>query len=236
MNRLTPAVATTVVWLAVLTGPAPASATTTQHPTDSQYVWDLTELFEDVQDWETARQQAMQAFPRIEKRRGTLGDSAEDLYETLALVSDTLRAAGRVYVYASLNADEDLRNAETQERRQLAQIMLARFQEATAWIQPELLEVGRDAIDGFLNDEPRLGRFSYQLDNSLRNAPYTLGSEAEQALAFFFATVSGALHHLQPDCQLRHPVADGHACERRNGPGRCAGLLPAARPAPARGS
>jgi hypothetical protein len=32
--------------------------------------------------------------------------------------------------------------AETQGRRQLGQIMFARFNEATAWVQPEVLRVG----------------------------------------------------------------------------------------------
>ena len=50
------------------------------------------------------------------------------------------RKAASVFVYASLNADEDLRESETQERRQLAQIMFSQFNEATAWMQPELIE------------------------------------------------------------------------------------------------
>jgi oligoendopeptidase F len=155
---------------------------------DPKYTWDLTELFPTVEDWNRAREEVLAEFEKIEARRGTLGDSAESLYEAYRHVSDTLRKGGRVFVYASLNADEDLREGETQERRQLAQIMFSQFTEATAWMQPELIEVGREVIESFIKEDERLAPFAFQLDNSLRNAPHTLGQEAEQTLSYLTQT------------------------------------------------
>jgi len=161
-----------------------------EEPTvDPKYTWDLTELFPTVEAWNQAREGVLAEFEKIEARRGTLGDSAESLYEAYRHVSDTLRKGGRVLVYASLNADEDLREGETQERRQLAQIMFAQFNEATAWMQPELMEIGREVIESFINEDERLAPFAYQLDDSLRNAPHTLGQEAEQTLSYLAQTL-----------------------------------------------
>ncbi len=155
---------------------------------DPGATWDLTELFPTVEAWEAAREEVLAEFPKIEARKGTLGDSAESLYEAYRHVSDTLRKGGRVFVYASLNADEDLRESETQERRQLAQIMFSQFTEATAWMQPELIEIGREVIESFIDEDERLAPFAFQLDNSLRNAPHTLGQEAEQTLSYLTQT------------------------------------------------
>ena len=152
---------------------------------DPQATWDLTDLFPSVDAWNNAREAVMADFEKIEARRGTLGKSADDLYQTYRLVSDTYRNAGRVYVYASLNADEDLRESEMQERRQLAGIMFARFGEVTAWMQPELISVGREVIESYVAEDPRLAPFAYQLDDSLRNAPHTLSPETEQTLSYF---------------------------------------------------
>src|SRR5210317_1376076 len=85
--------------------------------------WDLSEIYPTLEDWAEARNEVLASLESIQKRRGTLGNSANDLYETLALVSDARRNAARVSTYANLNADEDLRVTETQERRQLAQVM-----------------------------------------------------------------------------------------------------------------
>ena len=154
--------------------------------------WDLTDLYPTVADWDQAREEVMAAFDEIEERRGTLGDSADSLYTTYRLVSDTLRKAGRIYVYASLNGDEDLRNTEAQERLEQGRILFARFNESTAWMQPELLEVGREVIESFINEDERLAVFAHQLDDSLRNAPHTLGPEAEQTLAYFSQSFNSA--------------------------------------------
>jgi oligoendopeptidase F len=148
-------------------------------------VWDLTHLFESVEDWDAARKEVLASYDKIEARRGTLGESADSLYQTSRLVSDTLRKAGRVYVYASLNADEDLRSTTEQERKTQAQIMFARFGEVTAWIQPELIGVGREVVESYIREDERLAPFAYQLDDSLRNAAHTLSAETEQTLSYF---------------------------------------------------
>ncbi len=159
---------------------------------DPAYHWDLTDIYPSVAAWEQARQDVMAKFASIEARRGALGESAEQLYETLALVSDTTREAARVSVYAGLNADENLQVTETQERRQLSQVMFARLNEATAWMQPEILEVGEEVINAYINEDERLEPFRFGLEDALRNAPHTLGQEAEQALAYFAQAHSSA--------------------------------------------
>jgi len=155
---------------------------------DPRYTWDLTELFPTVEAWNEARDNVLAELESIEAHRDTLGDSADSLYQAYRHVSDTLRKGFRVYVYASLNGDEDLRVGETQERVQLAQIMFSQFNEATAWMQPELIAVGREVIESYINEDERLAPFAYQLDDSLRNAPHTLGMEAEQTLSYLSQT------------------------------------------------
>jgi len=155
---------------------------------DPQYTWDLAELYPTVEAWNQAREEVLAEFEKIEERRGTLGDNADSLYEAYRHVSDTLKKGGRVFVYASLNGDEDLRESETQERVQLARIMFSQFNEATAWMQPELIEVGREVVEAYIKEDPRLAPFAFQLDDSLRNAPHTLGTEAEQTLSYLSQT------------------------------------------------
>jgi oligoendopeptidase F len=152
---------------------------------DSRYTWDLTEIYPTLEDWDKARNEVLAAMESIHALRGTLGNGAGDLFKALSLVSDTSRKAARVYAYASLRADEDIRVTETQERRQLAQAMFARFNESTAWMQPEILRVGEETIESFIAEDERLNPFEYQLKDALRNAPHTLSDEAEEALSYF---------------------------------------------------
>lgn len=152
---------------------------------DSNHTWDLSDMYPSIDAWNQAREEVTANFEKIEQRRGTLGKSANDLYQTLQLISDTERKAGRVLVYAGLNFDEDQRISETQERRQLASILYSRLGESTAWVQPELIAVGREVIESYIDQDPRLAPFAFGLDDSLRNAAHTLGAEAEQTLSYF---------------------------------------------------
>jgi oligoendopeptidase F len=170
--------------LLFLTLTVPLTAQENTASVDSAFTWDLTEIYPSPEAWEQDRQAVIARCEAILARRGTLDDSADELFESLALVSDMTRQAMRVSAYAELQADEDLRVTATQERRQLAEVMFTRLNEATAWIQPEILRVGAETIDSFIREDARLARFAHLLDDSLRNAPHTLGDEAEQTLAY----------------------------------------------------
>jgi oligoendopeptidase F len=171
------------VVLVLLAGATPAQDEIAE--VDPAYIWDLTDLYPSVEAWEKARNDVMDKFQEIEAHRGTLGDSADSLYQALLLISDTTREAARVSTYASLNGDEDLRANDPQERRQLSQVMFSRLGEATSWVQPEVLRVGEEVIMSYINEDKRLQRFAFGLRDSLRNAPHTLGDEAEATLSYF---------------------------------------------------
>jgi oligoendopeptidase F len=152
---------------------------------DESATWDLTELYPSVAAWDAERQRLLGEFDSLARFRGTLGQGGNELYAALRRVSDLYREALRVYVYAGLQQDEDLRVTAAQERAQLAEALLARLSQATAWMDPEIVAVGDTRIRQFIADTPALAPFSHQLDDTLRQAPHTLGDEAEQALSYF---------------------------------------------------
>ena len=154
-------------------------------PAESASSWDLTELFPTVAAWNSERERLLGEFTRIAQYRGTLGKSSNNLYTVLHFASDLSRQAQRVYAYASLQQDEDLRVTAAQERDQLAAAMLSAMNQAIAWINPEIITVGDTRIRQFMSENPKLAPFKHQLDNVLRQSQHTLGAEAEQTLAFF---------------------------------------------------
>jgi oligoendopeptidase F len=154
-------------------------------PVNPANEWNLEHLFPSVDAWNQERERLLREFDKIAAFKGTLGNGSADLYTALRFVSDTYRQVLRTYAYSSLQSDEDLRNNAAQERNQLGEGMLARFREATAWMDPEIIAVGDARIRGFLDENPDLAPFRHQLDNTLRQAEHTLGDEAEQTLSYF---------------------------------------------------
>jgi oligoendopeptidase F len=149
------------------------------------YVWDLTELYPSLESWEAERQRLLTQINTIEAFRGTLGNDAASLHTAYRYVSDIYRELLRVYSYASMEQDEDLRVTNAQERNQLGEGLFARFSEATAWMDPELLAIGADQIERFIAENEDLAPFAFMLEDTIRQGEHTLSDETEQALSYF---------------------------------------------------
>ncbi|WP_309088242.1 oligoendopeptidase F [Phenylobacterium sp.] len=178
------------LFLAAAVAAAPAARAQGGEPPLSM-TWDLTDLYASDAAWEAERKALMAELPKIALYRGRLGESAATLRTALQLVSDLTRRGARLFVYASLKADEDLQVAANQERRQVAVGLFAEFGEATSWINPEVLALGAEKIRGFVAADPGLAKFRFGLEDTLRLAPHTLDAAGEALIAQATQTLSG---------------------------------------------
>ena len=158
----------------------------------SAAAWDLTEIYPDVAAWDAARRKVLDALPRLAAYKGTLGQNAEAMTRALEDISAVTKEVARVYVYASLKADEDARVSTEQEREAQARDMYSAFGEAVAWQSPEILAVGQEKVEAFIAASDTLKRrFAFPLRNTLRQAEHTLDAQGEQILAAASAPLGG---------------------------------------------
>ncbi len=148
-----------------------------------KYVWDLTDLFTTTKDWESAYATSSERIKNLPQLKNTLGKNAKTLATALTEISNSYKEAGRVYVYTSLMRDEDQRDPDAQTRYGKARQLLSDWDEATSWLNPEIIEIGEKKIHRFLKREPKLEKFTFMLNDILRDAPYTLDSKTEEILA-----------------------------------------------------
>ena len=145
--------------------------------------WDLRDLYPTDAAWEAERQAIKAAIPKLLQYKGKLGSSAATLQQALQEGSDLNKRASRLYTYASLAGDLDLKNAANQEKKQQAQDVVTALGEATSWMGPEILVVGAPKIRSFVQSDPKLAKFRFFLEDTLRQAPHTLSPEGEALLA-----------------------------------------------------
>jgi len=147
------------------------------------YKWNLADVYPDPAAWR-ARKDAMAAeIPSIRAFEGRLGESAGTLADALDLVSRLDKEISRLYVYASMVADEDSRLSEPQGMQQEMQNLYATFGAHAAFVEPELLRVGAGALERFLAEEPRLEPYTFLLRDAIRRAAHTLSDAEEKLLA-----------------------------------------------------
>jgi oligoendopeptidase F len=147
-------------------------------------MWDLRDLYPTPEAWTAARERVKAQAQTLDRYKGTLGKSAKEMLTALSAISGVRKEAARLAVYASLKGDEDVRVAANQERLQSAQQLGTLIQVKTAWLTPEIIQIGAKKVQAFEAQSPELKRrFSFQLDNALRYAPHTLNLEAEGVMA-----------------------------------------------------
>jgi len=157
-----------------------------------QIRWDLTDLYSSTADWQTERERLVSEIEKLGRFKGTLGESAQSLLTALDTVSTLQKDTARMFIYASLGGDEDLRDADGQERVGLARAVFAKFGQITAYMSPEILAVGAERIEEFIKSEAGLEKHAFNLRDTLRRADHTLGIEAEGVLANSAQVTNGA--------------------------------------------
>ncbi|MGZ3198797.1 MAG: M3 family oligoendopeptidase [Croceibacterium sp.] len=182
---------TTVLPFAASAGPVLAQAVASAAAAPGA-AWDLADLYSDWAAWDAARKGVLAALPRLKAHKGQLGTSADAMAKALSDISDVQKTDARVFVYGELAGDADLRNSENQARRSQAQDMDAALGEATSWVAPEVLALGKDKVEAFIAASPVLQkRFAFSLRNTLRTAAHTLDAKGESILASSAAPLEG---------------------------------------------
>lgn len=171
-------------------------------------MWDLHELYASPQAWQASYDQVKAQAQTLDRFKGTLGRSADALYNALDTISTVNRVSDRLGVYAGLKGDEDLRIAPNQERRQQAQALATLIAAKTSWVAPEIISLGNARVQQYESQKPALRqRFDFYLADTLRAAPHTLGDQAEGVLAAAGNVLAQpeAIHDQLADADLPYP-------------------------------
>jgi oligoendopeptidase F len=151
---------------------------------NSEYRWDLSELYPSQQAWTLEHDKIVAQSEALDKYQTTLGQSATQMLTALQAISATKKESARLYTYASLKGDENVSIGAHQERVQAARALATTIGEKTAWLRPEILRLGAEKVHAFERQSPELARrFGFFLDDMLRYAPHTLDTDAEGVMA-----------------------------------------------------
>jgi oligoendopeptidase F len=195
--------------LSIATASTPTAAQ--ERPQDR---WNLADLYASTDTWNADAAKVESDLPRIAACKGHLGDSARRLKECFELQSDVFKRYLRLAVYANELHAEDTGDSASLGLRQKVQVLGSKLTEATSFVNPEILALGKPRIDQSLREEPGLAIYRHSLDDILRAAPHTLDSAGEAIVASFAlaARQSGGVYNILANADMPWPtvkLADG---------------------------
>ena len=146
-----------------------------------ELTWDLATIFETDEKWEAEFDALNKEIPKIKEFQGTLGDSAETLYNMFTFQDQISERLGKLYTYSHMKYDEDTTNAFYQAMNQKAESILTLASSNMSYIVPEILKIDEAKIESFLKEKQELQQYKKTLDEIIRQKEHIL-SEKEEVL------------------------------------------------------
>jgi oligoendopeptidase F len=144
--------------------------------------WDLTTIYPTDEAWAEEAATVPGLIERAGAHRGRLGESADSLKTALDDSMALRMVLERLYIYAKLRSDEDIRDTEGLGRIDRATALSIAAGEALAFFDPELLALPGERLDALI-DDPLLATYHHQLDDLRRQRAHTRSVEVEEVLA-----------------------------------------------------
>ena len=145
--------------------------------------WDLTPIYTDREAWEAALADVESRIEEIRLFAGTIGGGPGPLADCLDVLFATLKEMQRASSYASMGYDENTRDAGAAEMTQRARLLGTSLSEAISFLSPAIKALGSEAIDAYLESEPRLSVYRHYLHDTLRRAEHTRSASEEEIIA-----------------------------------------------------
>ncbi len=114
--------------------------------------------------------------------KGTLSQGTDRLLEVLRLYEEINFVFEKLYVYANQKLHEDMANAKYQEMSGRMQILASRVSQAGAWLEPEVLALPREVLDGYMASEELFGYRRF-LEQITRRREHILDAQTEALLS-----------------------------------------------------
>ncbi|MBI5476497.1 MAG: oligoendopeptidase F [Ignavibacteriales bacterium] len=160
-----------------------------------KYKWNLTDIYSNDEAWAKAKDLFISDLSVIDKFKGTLSQSPQNLFNCLDKVSQLAKEFSRLSIYAGLSLDQDTRDSKYLAMSQEIGQIGSTFGSKAAFIEPEILSIENSKIESFLSQEKQLETYKHQIDDILRRKAHT-GNAAEEKIIAEASLMSGAASNM----------------------------------------
>jgi oligoendopeptidase F len=145
--------------------------------------WNAPKVFADTAAWRAEYQAVEALLPQISPFEGTLSQSSARLTEWFALQAEILPRVERLYFYAVMSKSVESTNQEAVALSGEALSLYSRVAAALSFSEPEILAIGEETINQWLEESPALGYTRHYFHDLFRKQQHVRSGEVEEVLA-----------------------------------------------------
>src|SRR5579862_6077430 len=139
-----------------------------------RFKWNLAHIFPDWQAWQTAYEALDRKIDDYAALQGTVAKGRVGLLRALKLADEIGQLTYKVWYFASLRYDEDQRDNQINAKRQQVQILFAKESQASAWFNPELLQIPLVTVKAWIDTNGELAVYRFAVEDLYRQQEHVL--------------------------------------------------------------
>jgi oligoendopeptidase F len=173
-----------------------------------RFKWNLRNIYPSWEAWADAYARLDAQIAAFSGLRGTLASGPDRLLAALRLRDDIGQLEYKVWYFASLWHDQDQRDNEISARRQQVQILFAKWAQASAWFDPELLAIPLPTVQEWMKADPDLNLYRFAIEDLYRQQEHVLDDKGERllSLASRFSSSPNDAYAALSTADVKHPV------------------------------
>jgi oligoendopeptidase F len=158
-----------------------------------EHTWNAESVFPSIADWEAELKSIEASLADIAAFKGRLKEGPASLAKVLEERDELLRRMDVAMMYASMSHAVDKTDQGAAGRSSIAQGLYGKVRAQVAFVEPELLQIGKQALQDWITEEPRLAIYEHYFDDLFRKSDHIRSGEVEELLGLLmdpFASVS----------------------------------------------
>lgn len=149
------------------------------------YKWNLNDIYTSWEDWEQGMKDLEAMMDKVTTYKGRLSEGPETLLEVQQLQDKLGILLYKVYRYPQLTRDLDTRNQDATGKLQQVQILLSKFNTATSWINPEMLQIPWETMEEWLDNNSELEPYRFGISDLYRQQAHVLDEDKEKLISYY---------------------------------------------------
>lgn len=150
---------------------------------EEQYKWNLSDIYISEELWEEDFKYVENNISKFQNYKGKLAESADLLLECFKFDDEMGIKTERLYLYAMLSRDSDMRVNKYQGMDSRIKSLYNNLSAASSFIRPELLSIPDEKLLALIDSKEELRVYKHSINELLRRKAHTLNKEEEEILA-----------------------------------------------------
>jgi oligoendopeptidase F len=181
----------------------------TREEIEEKYKWNAESVFKTREDFEDAFEHQVKLIEKAAAYRGRLSEGPEVLKEAIQAIENVMLHVGKLFVYTNMAYSVNSHDQQAAKDSNRAQNIVGRARAAVSFLDPELIAIGREILESWMEEYPDLRLYEHYINNLFRKQAKVRSSEVEELLGMLEDPFSGPRRtfNMLTDADFKFPPA-----------------------------